>query len=252
MSNPSFLDTQRRFAAHLRDPQTVTAPAEIEDRRMAIYRDLFWRNIEGFISNGFPVLRSLLSDNDWDALVRRFYAEHRCDSGYFADIPAEFLGWLNDGDYPRENYPPFMQELAYYEWLEMALAISTEEIPEQGIDSDADLFHGPLVLSPLCALTGSHWPVHQIAADAVPTAPSPAPVWLLVWRDRADQVHFMELNAPSARLIQLLEQGGDTGAETLLQTLAAELGQDVHTLRPFLADILKQWQLKDILLGIRS
>jgi uncharacterized protein len=57
---------------------------------MAIYRDLFWRNIEGFVSNGFPVLRSLLSDSDWQALVRRFYAEHRCGSGYFADIPGSF------------------------------------------------------------------------------------------------------------------------------------------------------------------
>ncbi|MDF1629480.1 MAG: putative DNA-binding domain-containing protein [Alcanivoracaceae bacterium] len=252
MTGPSFLDTQRRFAAHLRDPQATAAPEDIEDRRMAIYRDLFWRNIEGFISNGFPVLRSLLSDGDWDALVRAFYAQHRCDSGYFADIPAEFLGWLNGGDYPRDGYPPFMAELAYYEWLELALSISTEEIPEQGVDAEGDLLQGQLLLSPLCALTGSHWPVHQIATDAVPSEPLPAPVWLLVWRDRADQVHFMELNAASARLIQLLEQGGDTSADTLLQTLASELGQDTHALQPFLTDILTQWRQQDILLGIRA
>jgi uncharacterized protein len=109
-----------------------------------------------------------------------------------------------------------------------------------------------LVLSPLCALTGSHWPVHQIAADAIPAAPLPAPVWLLVWRDRADQVHFMELNAASARLIQLLEQHGAASADTLLHPLAGELGQDAHALRPFLADILEQWRERDILLGIRA
>ena len=95
---------------------------------------------------------------------------------------------------------------------------------------------------------------HCLGVDCVEMAPDAqeAPGAGRFDVDRADQVHFMELNAPSARLIQLLEQGGDTSAETLLQTLAAELGQDVHTLRPFLADILKQWQLKDILLGIRS
>lgn len=252
MSNASFLDTQRRFAAHLRDPDAAPAPTGIEDRRMAIYRDLFWRNIEGFISNGFPVLRSLLSDPDWQALVRAFYASHRCGSGYFADIPAEFLEWLNSGDYPRDRYPPFIAELAYYEWLEMAVGISTEEIPEQGIDQHGDLLRGQLVLSPLCALTGSHWPVHQIAADAVPTAPLDSPVWLLVWRDRADKVHFMQLNAASARLIQLLEQDEAATADSLITTLAAELGQPPSALQPFLADILQQWRQRDIILGIRA
>ena len=64
--------TQESFAAHLRNPAKHPAPADVEDRRMAIYRRLFYRNIHNFISNNFPVLRSLHADSDWDALVREF------------------------------------------------------------------------------------------------------------------------------------------------------------------------------------
>ncbi|MFM9709917.1 HvfC/BufC family peptide modification chaperone, partial [Streptomyces galilaeus] len=57
-----------------------------EERRMAIYRDLFFNNIEGFITSGFPVLRTLYSTDDWNTLIRRFFVEHDCASPYFLDI----------------------------------------------------------------------------------------------------------------------------------------------------------------------
>ncbi len=37
-------DLQRRFAAHLRDPATAPAPEGIEDRRLQVYRELFFDN----------------------------------------------------------------------------------------------------------------------------------------------------------------------------------------------------------------
>ncbi|HKX55116.1 MAG TPA: putative DNA-binding domain-containing protein, partial [Xanthomonadales bacterium] len=33
------------FAAHIRNPAVAPAPADVEDRRMQIYRDLFFNNI---------------------------------------------------------------------------------------------------------------------------------------------------------------------------------------------------------------
>ena len=44
----TFQHTQIEFAAHLRHPQLNAAPANIEDRRLEIYRSLFFNNIEGF------------------------------------------------------------------------------------------------------------------------------------------------------------------------------------------------------------
>ena len=44
---------QTSFAAHIRDPKSTAAPDGIEDRRMAIYRDLFFNNIKSFLSSNF-------------------------------------------------------------------------------------------------------------------------------------------------------------------------------------------------------
>jgi len=53
---------QTGFAAHIRDPQNKPAPDGIEDRRMGIYRELFFNNIKSFISSNFPVLKTLFSE----------------------------------------------------------------------------------------------------------------------------------------------------------------------------------------------
>ena len=53
-------------------------------------------------------------------------------------------------------------------------------------------------------------------------APAPQPVHLVVWRNRADEVKFMEANAVTARLLQLMAGGRRTGAQ-LLRRIAREL-----------------------------
>ena len=40
-----FQDKQYAFAAHIRDPDNTIEPEGIEDRRMAIYRTLFFNNL---------------------------------------------------------------------------------------------------------------------------------------------------------------------------------------------------------------
>jgi hypothetical protein len=64
-SLPEFTRRQYAFAAHIRDPEHQPAPDDIEDRRMQIYRELFYNNVEGFLSGTFPVLRKIHSDGDW-------------------------------------------------------------------------------------------------------------------------------------------------------------------------------------------
>ncbi|MCW9031410.1 MAG: DNA-binding domain-containing protein, partial [Gammaproteobacteria bacterium] len=49
---------QYEFAAHIRNPALNQKPADIEARRMKIYNELFYNNIEDFIANTYPVLKS--------------------------------------------------------------------------------------------------------------------------------------------------------------------------------------------------
>ena len=220
---PAFLRAQMEFAAHIRDPEHRLRPGDVEDRRMAIYRDLFYNNVEGFVSSGFPVLRSLYDDSAWQRLVRSFFVHHRCKTPYFLEIAQEFLHYLEHEHSADSADPPFLVELAHYEWVELALQIEDETVAQDVIDPSGDLLSGVPVLSSLAWVLSYRFPVHRISPDFRPCEPPTAPTHLLVLRDRNDHVRFHEINAVTARLLTLLgEDSSKSGRELLLQ-IAAEL-----------------------------
>lgn len=224
MSARSNLENlQKAFAAHIRDPGRAPRPAGVEDRRMAIYRDLFFNNINGFLSSNFPVLRKLYEDDLWQALVRDFFAHHKAHTPLFPELPREFLRYLQDVRGVRDTDPPFLQELAHYEWVELALGLDEREIDDLPHDADGDLLAGVPVLSPLAWPLTYQFPVHRIRPEFRPSEPPGASSHLLVYRDRSDRVRFMELNPVTARLVALLKDNESASGLECLERIAAEL-----------------------------
>ncbi len=222
--------SQLELAAYLRNPDAVPAPVGIEPRRLKIYQDLIYNNIEGFISNGFPVLRSLYSDGAWHTLVRRFIDGHRCHTPYFLEISQEFLRFLLERHQPGPEDPPFIAELAHYEWVELALSVAEESLP--AATKDRDPLRAVVRLSPLAWVLAYRFPVHRIGPDFRPLEPG-EPVYLVVYRDRGDQVRFMALNAASARLLELARDKEESTGADLLGQLAAELDMDPESVLGF-------------------
>jgi len=221
---PKFQEQQYAFAAHIRDPQKAPAPEGIEDRRMAIYRELFFNNLKSLLSNMFPVLKKLHSDQHWNRLVRRFMQHHQAQTPYFLQLPAEFLDFLQNEYEPGADDFPFLVELAHYEYIELALSVSEESNDLEGVDPDGDLLAGVPVKSALAWVYAYQYPVHRISAEFLPDAPAEQPVYLAVSRDAEDKVGFLELNAVTAGLLNAIQENdaGQTG-KALLRTLAAEI-----------------------------
>ena len=254
MSQPELLKKQLyEFAAHIRDPENIAAPAEIENRRMGIYRDLFFNNIQGFLGNTFPVLKSLYDEDRWLELVRSFYALHRCQSPYFLEISREFLDYLQSEHRMREIDPPFLFELAHYEWIELALSISQEEPDLQQVDIESSLLHGHPVISPLALLLTYAWPVHKIKPEFQPEHPAEQPVCIIVYRDSDDEVQFTEINLVTAKLLQQLELNKDISSADVLNEIAAELGhENTQAILTGGLEILQGLKQKGIILGIAA
>jgi hypothetical protein len=243
---------QHEFAAHIRDPDRHSAPADVEDRRMAIYRRLFFNNISSLLAGNFPVLRGLYDEERWRGLVREFYAEHRCRTPLFPEVAKEFLRYLQERE-GRDDDPPFLLELAHYEWVELALSLDTRELDQVVADPDGDLMAGRPVLSPLAWALSYRYPVHLIQPDYQPTEPPFEATHLLVYRDRRDQVKFMLLNDVTRLLLQRLQESpGATGTEQLLG-----VAQDIRHPEPQQvvaagAKVLEDLRQRDVLLGTRS
>lgn len=220
---PDFQKKQYAFAAHIRDPEHVPAPAGIEDRRMAIYRELFFNNIRSLLSNMFPVLKKLHTADRWNHLIRQFMQVHRAETPYFLQLPQEFLDFLENEYPPQSDDFPFLLELAHYEYIELALSIAEETNDLTGVDPEGDLLHNVPVKSALAWLYAYQYPVHRISADFKPGEPSEQPVYLAVYRGADDKVGFLELNVMTARLLDSISANNDKrSGENLLRTLAAE------------------------------
>jgi uncharacterized protein len=243
MSADALRESQLQMARYLRNPEQEEAPA-VEERRLKIYRDLIFNNVEGFISGGFPVLRSLYSEDDWVGLVRSFMDVHRCQSPYFLEISQEFIRYLSEEHRPRDCDPPFITELAHYEWVELALDVAEQELPAR--QALADPANTIVSLSPLAWVLAYQYPVHMIGPGFQP-AEAGEPTYLAVYRDRADQVQFMELNAATARLLELHRDNAGQAADSLVAQLAGEMGVDVESIRGFAMEQLQLLLDKSIL-----
>jgi hypothetical protein len=244
---------QHEFTAHIRDPQNKAVPDGIPERRMAVYVELLYNNIEEFLCNFFPVLRSLHDEESWEKLVRDFFANYRCQTPYFLEISQEFLDFLQNKRDPDASDPPFMLELAHYEWVELALDVSEEVIDFNGIDHDGDLLEGILVLSPLAWNLAYQYEVHRIGEDYQPQSPGDQPTHLVVYRDTEDEVRFMEINPVTARLLQLLEENEEITGRQAMQQIADELQHpNPETVIQGGVSILQELKNRDIVLGTRQ
>jgi len=221
---PEFQEKQYAFAAHIRDPQHVPAPDGVEDRRMAIYRELFFNNLRSLLSNMFPVLKKLHADDKWRRLIRKFMQKHQAQTPYFLELPGEFLGFLQNEYEPEADDFPFLIDLAHYEYIELALSVSDESDNLEGVDRDGDLLNGIPVKSVLAWVYAYQYPVHRISEDYQPTEPGEQPTYLAVYRASNDKVGFLELNPVTAGLLNAIEENevGKSG-KSLLRELAADV-----------------------------
>jgi hypothetical protein len=244
---------QYQFTAHVRDPQHKPVPDGIEDRRMGIYRDLIFCNVEQFISSNFPVIRTLYNDAEWNRLVGDFLREHVCHTPLFPEFAREFMRYLEFRQEQHRDDPPFLLELAHYEWAELALSLDENEIDAVPHDAAGDPVDGVPALSPLLCVLAYRFPVHCIGPEYQPAEPPELPTVLLLVRGRDDRVRFHEINALSALLIERLQQNDDmTGQQCLAELLAAHGSPgDAEMLEAGTA-MLRELKAHEAILGSRS
>lgn len=219
-SLPRFQQLQRQMTDWLRTPDRSPAP-DVEPRRLAIYRELFFNNVRDFVENAYPLLKSLLPASEWSALVNGFFAEHRCQSPYFRDIALEFRNWMDASRPALLQAHPWIQEVLHFEWVELAIECADVDEPEDPVTPDGNLLDGiPVVAACVWPLV-YRWPVHRLA-DVPPDEPPALPTCLIAFRDDEGSAHFVEVSAVTARLIELLQAGKHPTGRAALEQLAGE------------------------------
>lgn len=249
---PDLREIEFTLSRHIRDPEHNPPPPGIEERRLKIYRELFYNNVESLLAGNFPVIRKTLGDAAWHALVHDFYREHRCTTPLFPEISREMLRFLEQRQSQGTSDPPWLLELAHYEWVELALEIETAEPSDIPHDPGGDLLARPPALSPVAWPLAYRWPVHRIGPEFRPEQPPPEPTFLLVRRE-ARQVRFSEISSLTYRLLQRIGERPELGGREQLQALAVEAGSpDPDSFIAQGEQLLAQLRGSGVLLGTRT
>ncbi len=88
-----------------------------------------------------------------------------------------------------------------------------------------ELLSCAVALSPLALSLQYRFPVHRVGPAFRP-AEAGEPTFLVVYRNRADEVKFMQTNAATARLLELVGSGDGVALRPVLAQLAVEMGMD--------------------------
>jgi uncharacterized protein len=244
----TLLAIQHKLGAHLRDPEHAAAPEGVEARRLAIYRRLFFNNLSNLFRRNFPVIRKLYDQAGWDALIRDFMVHQRPSTPMFTEIGSEFVQFLEDRLARGQGDPPWLVELAHWEYLETQARLDPSDPSDPAIDQHLDLRANTVVINPTLRLAQYQWPVHQIGPEFQPD--QPAATWLAVWRRRDDEVRFMKINALTARLIETLATAnpGSTTTDCLNQ-LAEEVGRPAPEVLAAGDQLLVSLHRRELVLG---
>lgn len=247
MSPDSPLAQQQAiFAAHLRDPEHTTAPPAAPDR-IAVYRELFFNNVRDLLAGNFPILRGIFGEAGWNALIRDFYREHYCTTPLFPELGREFLAWLDT----RPAQPPFLHELAHYEWIELALALDETDLSRIDADTAGDLLASAPIVSPLAWPLVYRFDVQRLCAQYQPHEPPASPTYLLIRRDADDAIHFHQIDALTHALLLALHDNTEhaNGAELIERLIANQ--PDTATLHEHAIARLRELRERDAILGTR-
>ena len=136
----------------------------------------------------FPSL-TLFSDLDWEAVTQE-YETHYIDISFPEYLQQKAL----DGD-----CPPYLFELAYYELALFNARTSVEEFP----------FQPGIYLNPTALFLSLEFDVKRMMDEA---ARGNIEVYershvLSLFRDKADQIHTLEMSDEDLELLQYLEDG---------------------------------------------
>ena len=247
MGIPDFQQYQLQFAGHIRNPHENPRPVKVPARRMRVYTQIVFNNLESSVSTCFPICRKMLGVRAWKRLIRGFFAEHQSRSPLFRQIPEEFLHYLQT----VPDLPPYLYSLAHYEWIELAISVMDAEVDQSEIDVAEDLLDRQPILAPALALLSYDYPVHQISPRNRPASPLAQPVHLLVFRDREDVVRFVELNPVTARLLQTLKAGTLTCRQALNQIAEELKSPNPEAITNFGMGVLAELKQQGAILGSR-
>ncbi len=221
------LDTevQRRFV------ENITGDTPNLSRALKVYGMLVGYRFEEVIDNAFARLKPFYSEAAWQTLVQHFIARGG-RAPYIWQVPDEFRRMVK-----KEEKRPWVNELFWYEWIEIALHKARAKRSKKRALS----FDKTARLSPTVRIKHLHYPVHRRDDDSA-LEEAKGDFYLMLYRNpEDDEIMVTELTPFMYRVLKRLSNHPTLGDS--VDEAARHFGEKPKEVRevifPALAEMFK-------------
>ena len=245
MLNHDFRQYQFALARHLRDPLGTPAPEGVSASAVLSCTQEMAHNLNELLMPAFANTRAVLGEDLWQHTLRLFLHDAPTHAPWATAVQEAYVKFLEHNNLVQ-HLPPWLQDLAHFEWLQSA--VSGADLVWPAHDPHGDLLQKVVVMNPTHVEVMYDWSVQRINLTHKPF--DMQPTYLSIVRDVRDTVRVVESSRFRRHLIDLLRQN-QTGAQAL-EALAQWLEHpDVATFIQEGWPVLKQLHREGVLLGTR-
>ena len=128
-------------------------------KNISHYRRLVFNNVLDSLSAAYPLTENLLED-EWEALVHRFFATHKLQSPQIWHMPKEIIDYVNCYEKELIMKYPFLPNSLVFEWLEIEVFMMPDiDFPKVATDK--------LFCNPEIRFAEFQFPVHLKKAEQI-------------------------------------------------------------------------------------
>ncbi|GAB4315841.1 MAG: hypothetical protein Kow00127_07090 [Bacteroidales bacterium] len=210
---------------------------QVNQRHVHHYNRLVRNVVFDALGSAFPLTLDLLDSDEWNSLVDQFWSSHKAATPQIWKLPDEFRKWVEQQQHPLTEKHPFLNELLYFEWLEIELYMMEDLNWPDHTPAD-DLFNNHLVVNPEHKLIRLNWPVHLKNPNTITTRDK-KDWFVLIYREPdTGKVRFIDL-APMTALLTEQIIAGHTAAGVLSALIEAGIQNtpDEKAVTGFLSDL---------------
>ena len=238
----SSLKEQQDIFAEYVLKRKMTLPPYLDEKRVLVYRNIIFGNIERLISSSFPILKSFFQEENWQQLIQGFILDYQCQTPYFADIAFEFYCFFQQ---QKKYHRDILYAILDYEYSLLALNLQKASLEKMiDIEHFSNVFQ--FKLYEVSQLKFYHYPVNALSSNDV--TQSEQDTWLLLYRHHSTyETECLELNALTYQLLSIIKQFQSINFEELVSQFILIEQDSLYSneeLNFFIAEILLQF-IKD-------
>lgn len=239
--------SQLALANYCRNGKEADIPGTLP-QRLPHYRRLVFNVINDTLETTYPIAYKYLDQAVWEQMVYNFFSTHKCHDPQVWRMPQEFYLFCKKQNYAEKYKLPFLNDLLYFEWLELELYMM-EDLPYPNYSEGENWLKNRIAVNPEYRLVKLEYPVHlYMPFDA---EKKKGEYFLLVFREKeTGKVQFVNLSVLFTFLVENMVAGTKALEEIFNDILYLFGINDIELLQTEAFKFLEDLKQRGFVLGI--